>query len=39
MDEDFYIHREENGLTESLSNLRELRRLGRLCDIVLKVSF
>jgi hypothetical protein len=38
MDEDFYVYRESAVLAESLSTLRELRRLGRLCDIVLKVS-
>lgn len=39
MDEDFSIYREKNLFAESLSTLREIRRQGRLCDIILKVSF
>lgn len=37
MDEDYTIYREENLFAESLSVLREIRRQGRLCDIILKV--
>lgn len=37
MDEDYTIYREENLFAESLTVLREIRRQGRLCDIVLKV--
>lgn len=39
MDEDYTIYREENLFAESLSVLREIRRQGRLCDIILKVKF
>lgn len=38
MDDDYTIYREENLFAESLSVLREIRRQGRLCDIILKVS-
>lgn len=38
MDEDYTIYREENLFAESLSVLREIRRQGRLCDIILKVN-
>lgn len=39
MDDDYTIYREENLFAESLSVLREIRRQGRLCDIILKVNF
>jgi hypothetical protein len=39
MDEDYTIYREDNLFAESLATLREIRRQGRLCDVVLKVSF
>lgn len=39
MDDDYTIYREENLFAESLSVLREIRRQGRLCDIILRVSF
>lgn len=39
MDEgDYIIFREENLFAESLGVLREIRRQGRLCDIILKAS-
>lgn len=38
MDDDYTIYREENLFAESLSVLREIRRQGRLCDIILKVN-
>jgi hypothetical protein len=37
MDPDYKIYREENQFAESLTALREIRRQGRLCDIILKV--
>jgi hypothetical protein len=39
MEEDFLTHTEDTLFTDSLSNLREIRRQGRLCDIILKVLF
>lgn len=36
-EDDFKIYREENLFAESLSTLRDIRKKGRLCDIVLKV--
>lgn len=39
MDDDYTIYREENLFAESLAVLREIRRQGRLCDIILKASF
>lgn len=39
MDEgDYTIYREDTMFAESLSVLREIRRQGRLCDIILKAS-
>lgn len=37
MDDDYTIYREDTLFAESLSVLREIRRQGRLCDIILKV--
>lgn len=37
MDEDSHVHTEDTMFQESLATLREIRRQGRLCDIVLKV--
>lgn len=37
MEEDYYIYKEKNLFADCLSTLREIRRQGRLCDIVLKV--
>lgn len=39
MDEDYHIYREDNLFAESLATLREIRRQGRLCDVILKVKF
>lgn len=39
MDEgDYTIYREDSLFAESLGVLREIRRQGRLCDIILKAS-
>lgn len=37
MEDDFTIYKDKNLFADCLSTLREIRRQGRLCDIVLKV--